>query len=181
MSKIAIIGGTGLTSLQGLEITGREIIQTPYGEPSGILVRGIYCGQEVMFLPRHGPGHTIPPHKVNYRANIWALKEVGVSNVIAVNAVGGIRLDIELGSIRQRGGKVVHAWAFEGRHDSCEFISSNLFEMEWPPKSGRIQSFPEVDRAEFFSLIEGKKKLKDTQWPLVERLIGCLRHTNKSD
>jgi predicted NUDIX family NTP pyrophosphohydrolase len=88
---------------------------------------------------------------------------------------------IELGSIRQRGGKVVHAWAFEGRHDSCEFISSNLFEMEWPPKSGRIQSFPEVDRAEFFSLIEGKKKLKDTQWPLVERLIGCLRHTNKSD
>jgi 5'-methylthioinosine phosphorylase len=52
MSKIAIIGGTGLTSLQGLEITGREIIQTPYGEPSGILVRGNYCGQEVMFLPR---------------------------------------------------------------------------------------------------------------------------------
>lgn len=94
MSKIAIIGGTGLTSLQGLEITGREIIQTPYGEPSGILVRGNYCGQEVMFLPRHGPGHTIPPHKVNYRANIWALKEVGVSNVIAVNAVGGIRQDM---------------------------------------------------------------------------------------
>jgi 5'-methylthioinosine phosphorylase len=99
MSKIAIIGGTGLTSLQGLEITGREIIQTPYGEPSGILVRGIYCGQEVMFLPRHGPGHTIPPHKVNYRANIWALKEVGVSNVIAVNAVGGIRLDMEPGAL----------------------------------------------------------------------------------
>jgi 5'-methylthioinosine phosphorylase len=99
MSKIAIIGGTGLTSLQGLEITGREIIQTPYGEPSGILVRGNYCGQEVMFLPRHGPGHTIPPHKVNYRANIWALKEVGVSNVIAVNAVGGIRLDMEPGAL----------------------------------------------------------------------------------
>ena len=97
MSKIAIIGGTGLTSLQGLEITGREIIQTPYGEPSGILVRGNYCGQEVFFLPRHGPGHTIPPHKVNYRANLWALKEVGVSNVIAVNAVGGIRLDMEPG------------------------------------------------------------------------------------
>jgi len=99
MSKIAIIGGTGLTSLQGLEITGREIVQTPYGEPSGILVRGNYCGQEVMFLPRHGPGHTIPPHKVNYRANIWALKEVGVNNVIAVNAVGSIRMDIEPGAL----------------------------------------------------------------------------------
>jgi 5'-deoxy-5'-methylthioadenosine phosphorylase len=97
MSSVAIIGGTGLTSLQGLEITSREIVQTPYGEPSGILVRGNYGGHEVLFLPRHGPGHTIPPHRVNYRANIWALKEVGVTNVIAVNAVGGIRLDMEPG------------------------------------------------------------------------------------
>ena len=95
MSSVAIIGGTGLTSLQGLEISSREIVQTPYGEPSGILVRGNYGGHEVLFLPRHGPGHTIPPHRVNYRANIWALKEVGVTNVIAVNAVGGIRLDME--------------------------------------------------------------------------------------
>ena len=99
MSSVAIIGGTGLTSLQGLQITNREIVQTPYGEPSGILVRGNYCGHEVLFLPRHGPGHTIPPHQVNYRANIWALKEVGVTNVIAVNAVGGIRLDMEPGSL----------------------------------------------------------------------------------
>ena len=99
MSRVAIIGGTGLTSLQGLEIASREIVQTPYGEPSGILVRGNYCGHEVLFLPRHGPGHTIPPHRVNYRANLWALKEVGVTNVIAVNAVGGIRLDMEPGAL----------------------------------------------------------------------------------
>ena len=99
MSSVAIIGGTGLTSLQGLQITNREIVQTPYGEPSGILVRGTYAGHEVLFLPRHGPGHTIPPHRVNYRANIWALKEVGVTNVVAVNAVGGIRLDMEPGAM----------------------------------------------------------------------------------
>lgn len=99
MSSVAIIGGTGLTSLQGLQITNREIVQTPYGEPSGILVRGNYCGHEVLFLPRHGPGHTIPPHQVNYRANLWALKEVGVSNVIAVNAVGGIREDTQPGAL----------------------------------------------------------------------------------
>lgn len=99
MSSVAIIGGTGLTSLQGLEITSREIVQTPFGEPSGILVLGKYCGHEVLFLPRHGPGHTIPPHCVNYRANIWALKEVGVINVIAVNAVGGIRQDMEPGTL----------------------------------------------------------------------------------
>ena len=94
MSKIAIIGGTGLTSLQGLEILGREIVQTPFGEPSGPLVRGVLSGKEVFFLPRHGAGHTIPPHKINYRANIWALKEAGATQVIAVNAVGGIREDM---------------------------------------------------------------------------------------
>ncbi len=94
MSSVAIIGGTGLTSLQGLEITGREIMQSPYGEPSGILIHGTFYGHEVIFLPRHGSGHTIPPHKINYRANIWILKEAGVSQVIAVNAVGGIRKDM---------------------------------------------------------------------------------------
>ena len=97
MGKIAIIGGTGLTSLHGLEITGREIVQTPYGEPSGPLVRGVLSGKEILFLPRHGGGHTIPPHKINYRANIWALKEAGAEKVIAVNAVGGIRRDMQPG------------------------------------------------------------------------------------
>lgn len=95
MSKIAIIGGTGLTSLTGLEITGRKIIQTPFGEPSGPLVQGTLSGKNVFFLPRHGAGHTIPPHKINYRANIWALKEAGVEQIIAVNAVGGIREDMQ--------------------------------------------------------------------------------------
>jgi 5'-methylthioinosine phosphorylase len=95
MTKIAIIGGTGLTSLKGLEITDREIVQTPYGEPSGPLVRGVLCCNEVYFLPRHGSAHTIPPHKINYRANIWALKKAGVEQVISINAVGGIREDMQ--------------------------------------------------------------------------------------
>jgi 5'-deoxy-5'-methylthioadenosine phosphorylase len=99
MSKIAIIGGTGLTSIKGLEITGREIVQTPFGEPSGPLVQGILAENNVYFLPRHGSGHTIPPHKINYRANIWALKEAGVEQVIAVNAVGGIREDMQPGTL----------------------------------------------------------------------------------
>ena len=97
MTKIAIIGGTGLTSINGFEVTGREIVQTPFGEPSGPLVQGILSGNKVYFLPRHGGGHTIPPHKINYRANIWALKEAGVEQVIAVNAVGGIRDDMQPG------------------------------------------------------------------------------------
>ncbi len=94
MAQLAIIGGTGLTSLKNLNIIRREVMHTPYGEPSGPLVYGELAGREVVFLPRHGSGHTIPPHKVNYRANIWALKESGASKVVAVNAVGGIRADM---------------------------------------------------------------------------------------
>jgi len=99
MSKIAIIGGTGLTSIQCLEITRREMVRTPYGEPSGPVTHGILCGHDVVFLPRHGQGHTIPPHNVNYRANIWALKSIGIENVLAVAAVGGIREDLSPGAI----------------------------------------------------------------------------------
>jgi len=99
MSDIAIIGGTGLTSIKSLEITRREMVRTPYGEPSGPLTHGKLCGQTVVFLARHGQGHTIPPHEVNYRANIWALKSSGVERVLAVAAVGGIREDLTPGRL----------------------------------------------------------------------------------
>jgi predicted NUDIX family NTP pyrophosphohydrolase len=82
---------------------------------------------------------------------------------------------LELGSIRQKGGKIVYGWAFEGDHDPDQPIRSNTFEMQWPPRSGRIQRFPEVDRAQFFSLNEGRKKIKDAQWGLVRKLLEILR------
>jgi predicted NUDIX family NTP pyrophosphohydrolase len=88
---------------------------------------------------------------------------------------------IELGSIRQKGGKVVYGWAFEGDHDPLQPIRSNTFEMQWPPGSGRMQSFPEVDRAQFFSLSEGRKKLRDAQWALVERLAAILGNPSKQE
>jgi 5'-deoxy-5'-methylthioadenosine phosphorylase len=94
MAKLAIIGGTGLTRLKNLEIERREEMHTPYGEPSGALTFGTLCGKDVVFLARHGDGHTIPPHRVNYRANLWSLKQQGVERIIAVCAVGGIRADI---------------------------------------------------------------------------------------
>ena len=90
MTRVAIIGGSGLTNLNNLEITRREVMRTPYGEPSGPMVHGRLRGKPVVFLPRHGPSHTIPPHQVNYRANIWALKHAGIERIIAVAAVGGI-------------------------------------------------------------------------------------------
>ncbi len=90
MCRLAIIGGTGLTRLAPLKITRREVVHTPYGEPSGPLTHGLLNGVEVVFLPRHGYAHRIPPHMVNYRANIWALHYLGVERIIAVAAVGGI-------------------------------------------------------------------------------------------
>ncbi|MHB8257439.1 MAG: S-methyl-5'-thioinosine phosphorylase [Acidiferrobacterales bacterium] len=99
MTLVAIIGGSGLTALKNLEITRREVMRTPYGEPSAPLIHGRIGGQSAVFLPRHGHGHTIPPHAVNYRANIWALKETGATHVIAVNAVGAIIPVLASGSL----------------------------------------------------------------------------------
>ncbi len=87
---LAIIGGTGLTQLPGLSITHRRVVRTPYGEPSGPLTFGDLDGHPVVFLARHGYGHTIPPHLVNYRANIWALHVEKVTHVVSVATVGGI-------------------------------------------------------------------------------------------
>lgn len=81
---------------------------------------------------------------------------------------------IDLGSIRQKGGKIVYCWAFEGNTNPLCSIRSNHFEMEWPPHSGHLQSFPEIDRMEFFGLAEGREKLMEVQWPFVERLIANL-------
>ena len=94
MPEFAIIGGTGLTSLQNLVIVRREVMHTPCGEPSGALTHGVLGGTEVVFLARHGDAHTIAPHRVNYRANLWALKETGARRIIAVCAVGGISKDM---------------------------------------------------------------------------------------
>jgi 5'-methylthioadenosine phosphorylase len=90
---LAIIGGSGLSQLGTLEVTRRQVVRTPYGEPSGALTFGRIAHCEVVFLARHGYGHTIAPHEVNYRANVWALKDVGVTEVVSVASVGGIRND----------------------------------------------------------------------------------------
>ncbi|MEE9493068.1 MAG: S-methyl-5'-thioinosine phosphorylase [Gammaproteobacteria bacterium] len=95
MPELAIIGGTGLTKLKNLKISQRKVARTPFGQPSAPFHIGEFCGQpDVVFLARHGNGHTIPPHMVNYRANIWALQSMGVSKIISVAAVGGIRQDM---------------------------------------------------------------------------------------
>lgn len=94
-----IIGGTGLAQLENLHVVRRQIVRTPYGEASQPLIFGELAGREVVFLARHGGGHTIPPHAVNYRANIWALHSVGVRHLLAIATVGGITSDLNAGDI----------------------------------------------------------------------------------
>ncbi|MEX1200953.1 MAG: S-methyl-5'-thioinosine phosphorylase [Methylophaga sp.] len=87
---IGVIGGSGLSQLPGLNIVEKIQLNTPFGEPSAPIIKGELNGQTLMFLPRHGEHHTIPPHLINYRANLWALHHLGVRKILAVAAVGGI-------------------------------------------------------------------------------------------
>lgn len=87
---LAIVGGSGLTRLSTLAVAHREVVRTPYGDPSSTLLFGQVAGVDAVFLARHGHGHTIPPHRVNYRANLWALKQRGARHIVAVASVGGI-------------------------------------------------------------------------------------------
>jgi 5'-methylthioinosine phosphorylase len=91
---LAVVGGSGLYSFPGLENAARQRVETPYGPASGDVVLGDFVGKRVAFLARHGESHTVPPHRVNYRANLWALHSLGARTVIGVNAVGGIRADM---------------------------------------------------------------------------------------
>ncbi|MDH5444685.1 MAG: S-methyl-5'-thioinosine phosphorylase [Gammaproteobacteria bacterium] len=127
MTSIAIIGGTGLTSLEGLEITSKETVSIPYGDPSGSISKGKLSGKDILFLPRHGYDHSIPPHKVNYRANIDAIKQLGAEYVIAVNAVGGITDEMQASTLSIPDQLIDYTWGrehtyYEGGDSGVEHI-----------------------------------------------------------
>ena len=92
--ELAVIGGTGLYRFPGLEDIERHHVDTPYGKPSGDTVVGTLAGKRVAFLARHGEGHSIVPHRINYRANVWTLHRLGARRIVGINAVGGIREDM---------------------------------------------------------------------------------------
>jgi len=92
-AEIAIIGGTGVYDPENIEDRSEVKIYTPYGETSDLVSLNTYGGRRVAFIPRHGRNHRIPPHRINNRANIWALKQLGVRSIIASSAVGSLRED----------------------------------------------------------------------------------------
>jgi 5'-deoxy-5'-methylthioadenosine phosphorylase len=173
---LGIIGGTGLTQLSNLEVTRRQVVRTPYGDPSGALTFGRLNGHDVVFLARHGYGHTIPPHEVNYRANIWALHSEGAGRVVSVASVGGIRSDLLPGALVIPHQVLDYTWGrkhtfFEGpdqpvthvdfTHPYCEELRVSLLKAaaeagQVVVKSGvyaatqgpRLESAAEIDRLE---------------------------------
>lgn len=96
---LAIIGGTGLTEMAGLDVITRHSTETPLGASSSGVVQGTLNGRDIVFLARHGHPHKLPPHCINYRANLWALKQAGATRIVGVNAVGGIDASLEPGAL----------------------------------------------------------------------------------
>jgi len=127
MTNLAIIGGTGLTSLESVDIISKKIHTTFYGETSAAIIRGTFADREICFLARHGNPPAIPPHKVNYRANIKALKGLGINRIIAVNAVGGITRKMLPCAIVLPDQIIDYTWSrehtfFDGNIDNLEHI-----------------------------------------------------------
>ncbi len=118
-------------------------------------------------------GEAAPGEDLLTRAQIEFEEEVGFRPKT-------LRGWIELGSIKQKGGKIVHGWAFEGDLPESFEVKSNLFEMEWPPRSGKLKEFPEVDRAEFFTEDIARQKMKPAQTPFLDRLRAALQEAAAS-
>ena len=150
MKTLAIIGGSGLSELSGLTQCAEIITDTPYGAPSAAIVRGRYLDREVLFLARHGRPHRIPPHQINYRANLWALQQAGAEAVIAVNAVGGISPAMATGHF-------------------C--VPDQLIDYSW----GRVQTFFEGDLEQVTHIDFSEPYATDLRTALVQalRAEGC--------
>lgn len=132
MGQLAIIGGTGLSVLDSLRIVERHRVSTPFGLPSSEILEGELHGKKVFFLPRHGAKHTIPPHKINYRANIWALHHLGVDRIIAVAAVGGIRRDLAPSVLAVPDQIIDYTYGREQSFYSDDFSVDNHIDFSYP-------------------------------------------------
>ena len=124
MSKFGVIGGTGLNHLEELSVVREHALETPFGSPSHPVLEGTYAGGRCLFLARHGVPHRIAPHRINYRANLWALRELGADTILGVNAVGGIHEAMPTGSLVIPDQLVDYTWGRE--HSFCDGEAGDL-------------------------------------------------------
>lgn len=157
-------------------------------ESAGVLLFRNRAAPELLLIHPGGPFWTkkdlgawsIPKGELDpgEEAQVCALRELAEELGPAAPSLAVDRL-IELGSIRQRGGKVVHAWAAEAEFDPAA-LQSNSFELEWPPRSGGLREFPEVDRAEWFEPAEARRKILAAQAELIDRLLESPTYTRRN-
>jgi 5'-methylthioinosine phosphorylase len=117
MKPLAIIGGTGIDELEGLEVLHEHSLLTPFGSPSRPVQEGRIGGAKLFFLQRHGSPGAIPPHRINYRANLWALKSLQVGGIVAINAVGGITAAMRPGRLLIPDQVIDYTWGREHTFD----------------------------------------------------------------
>lgn len=152
---LAIIGGTGLSELEGLEKIRHRVISTPFGEPSGPLTIGQMAGCEVVFLPRHGYNHRIPPHAVNYLANMWALRELGVKHVLAVSSVGGITAQMQPGALCVPDQIIDYTWGRPSTYFESDLESVTQVDFSYPYHQPLREGLLRAGRALEIPLIDG--------------------------
>ena len=152
---LAIIGGSGLNQLGNLEATQRKATRTPYGEPSGALTFGRIGRRDVVFLARHGHRHTIAPHEVNYRANLWALKDAGAVEVLSVATVGGIRTSLAPGALMLPHQIIDYTWGRHATYHEGPSASVNHIDFTEPYSQGMRNKIREAARACGEKLVDG--------------------------
>lgn len=168
MSRIAVIGGTGMNQWPGLEIERRHAVQTPYGRPSADLLEGRVYGVNAFFLARHGEGHKIPPHAINYRANLHALQAAGVGQVIAIAAVGAIAPWFVPGTVAVPDDVLDYTWGREHTYsDGSPGASLNHVEFTQPYTPLLTQALVEAAGAAGVALA-GRGVMGVTQGPRLE-------------
>jgi 5'-methylthioinosine phosphorylase len=165
---IGIIGGTGLSQLDGFDIQEQKWCETPFGEPSSILSFGDFNGQRVVFLARHGVPHKVAPHLINYRANLSAFKQLGVTQVIAVNAVGGIHSQMGPTSIAVPDQIIDYTYGRAATiYDGCHVESVDHVDFSFPYTESIRQSLINASKLADIALLESAT-YGATQGPRLE-------------
>lgn len=174
---MGVIGGSGLTQLPGLNIVEQIQLDTPFGEPSAPIVRGEINGQEILFLPRHGEHHSIPPHLINYRANLWALQHLGVKEIVAVAAVGGINELMAPGVLALPDQIIDYTYGRESSLFSEDFSAEKHIDFTYPYDAGLRQQILNTASNNNLELIDGGCYAV-TQGPRLETAAEIRRLAN---
>jgi len=164
---LAIIGGSGLGELGNMSATQRKVVRTPYGEPSAPLVYGRIGRRDVVFLARHGERHRFAPHEVNYRANLWALKDAGAREVLSVATVGGIRAELAPGALVLPDQLIDYTWGRHATYHEGPGAEVNHIDFTEPYSHGLRNKIRDAARACGEKLVDGGV-YATTQGPRLE-------------